>query len=128
MLKSLITSVLMLFVAASALAKPRDVYLVSCDDLWGAVKDTLNNPGNYGISSVNDVEQKASFVVIGDLVVYTDKVALTAKGGGCAMKTSILEDGPDNPDWRQFHHRVERSLAKLQAAKPKAAVTTTGQR
>jgi hypothetical protein len=128
MLKFVITSFLMLFIAAPALAKPRDVYQVSCDDLWGAVKDTLSNPNNYGISSVNDLEQKASFVVIGDLVVYTDRVALTAKDGGCAMRTTILEDGPDNPDWRQFHHRVERSLAKLQAAKPKAAVTATGQR
>jgi hypothetical protein len=39
----------MLFIAAPALAKPRDVYQVSCDDLWGAVKDTLSNPNNYGI-------------------------------------------------------------------------------
>ena len=127
MLKFLITSFFMLIVTASALAKPKEVYLVSCDDLWAAVKDTLNDRSNYGISSVNDVEQNASFVVIGDLVVYTDKVALTAKDGGCAMKTTILEDGPDNPDWRQFHHRVARSLAKLQAAKAKPAVTTTGQ-
>ena len=128
MLKFLITSFFMLVVAAPALAKPRDVYPVSCNDLWAAVKDTLDNPRNYGIMSMNDVEQKASFIVVGNLTAYTDKVALTAKDAGCAMKVTILEIGPDNPDWRQFHHRVERSLAKLQAAKPKAAVTATGQR
>jgi hypothetical protein len=91
------------------------------------VKDTLDNPRNYGIMSMNDVEQKASFIVVGNLTAYTDKVALTAKDAGCAMKVTILEIGPDNPDWRQFHHRLERSLAKLQAAKPKPAVTATGQ-
>lgn len=127
MLKFLITSFLMLIMATPLLAKPKEVYPVSCDDLWAAVKDTLNNPNNYGISSVNDVEQKASFVVIGALVVYTDRVALAAKTGGCGMKTTILEDGPDNPDWRQFHHRVQRSLTKLQAAKPKQTITVTGQ-
>ena len=127
MFKSLITSIFMLIVAAPALAKPTDVYPVSCDDLWAAVKDTLNSPSNYGISSIDDVEKKASFVVIGDLVVYTDRVALTARDGGCAMKATILEDGPDNPDWRQFHHRLARSLAKMQAAKPKPAATATGQ-
>jgi hypothetical protein len=117
----------MLIVAASALGKPADVYQVSCDDLWAAVKDTLNSPGNYGISSINDAEKKASFVVIGDLVVYTDKVALTPTEDGCAMKATILEDGPDNPDWRQFHHRLARSLAKLLAAKSKPAATAIGQ-
>jgi hypothetical protein len=117
----------MLAVAAPALAKPRDVYPVSCDDLWMAVKVTLENPSNYGIMLMNDGAQKTSFIVIGDLVAYTERVALTAKDGSCAMKATFIELGPDNPDWRQFRHRLERSLAKLQAAKPKPAVTTTGQ-
>jgi hypothetical protein len=67
-----------------------------------------------------------SFVVVGNLTVYTDKIALIAKDGGCAMKESFLEVGSDNSDWRRFHHRLERSLAKLQAAKPKAATTAVG--
>ena len=47
MLKFLITSFFMLVVAAPALAKPKDVYLVSCEVLWAAVHDTLDNPRNY---------------------------------------------------------------------------------
>ncbi len=127
MLKSLITSFLMLIIAAPSLAKSRDVYPVSCDDLWTAVKASLASPRDYGILSMNEVEQKASFTIIGSLTVYTDKVALTAKDGGCAMKATFIQEGPDDSDWRQFHHRLERSLAKLQAAKPKPAVTSAGQ-
>ncbi len=119
MLRLLGTSLLMLIVAAPALAKPKDVYPTSCDELWVAVKDTLDNPRNYGIYLMNDADQKASFFVIGHRVVYTDSVALMPKDGGCKMKVNILEEGADNLDWAQFKHRVERSLAKLQVAKPK---------
>ncbi len=117
----------MLVVAAPALAKPNDVYPVSCNDLWAAVKDTLDNPRNYGVISMDDAGQRASFVVVGNLTQYADKVALAAKDGGCAMKATILEVGSDNGDWRLFHHRLTQSLAKLQAAKPKPAATVTGQ-
>lgn len=127
MLKFLITSFFMLVVAAPALAKPRDIYPVPCIDLWAAVKDSLGNPRDYGILSMNDVEQKVSFIVIGNLTRYTDKIELTANPGGCAMKATFLQVGADDSDWRQFHHRLVRSLAKLQAAKPKPAVTSTGQ-
>jgi len=125
--KLFIMPFLMLVVAAPALAKTRDVYPVSCADLWAAAKGSLASPRDYGILSMNEVEQKASFTIIGSLTLYTDKIALTAKDGGCAMKATFLQEGPDNSDWRQFHHRLERSLAKLEAAKSKAAVTSTGQ-
>jgi hypothetical protein len=76
---------------------------------------------------MNDVEQRVAFIVVGDLTAYTDKVALTAKDGGCAMKATFLEVGADDSDWLQFHHRLEKSLARLQAAKPKPVPTATGQ-
>jgi hypothetical protein len=120
-------SVFALVVAVPALAKSRDVYPVSCDDLWAAVKDSLQSPRDYAILSMNEVEQKASFTIIGNLVVFTQRVALTARDGGCAMKAAFIQIGPDDSDWRQFHHRLERSLAKQQAAKPKTAVISTGQ-
>ena len=127
MLKLLITSFFMLVVAAPALGKSKDVYPLSCDDLWAGAKDALNNPRDYAIISISDVDQKASFVVVGNLTVYTDKIALISKDGGCAMKETFLQVGSDNSDWRLFHHRLDRSLLKLQAAKPKTATTTTGQ-
>ncbi len=117
----------MLVVAAPALAKPTDVYPVSCNDLWAAVMDTLDNPRNYGVVSMDNVGHRASFVVVGDLTQYTEKVALTATDGGCAMKATILEIGPDNVDWRQFHHRLAKSLAAVEAAKPKPAEKPAGQ-
>jgi hypothetical protein len=127
MFKFLITSFLMLVVAAPALAKSSDVYPVSCADLWAAVKDTLHSQRDYGILSMNEVEQKASFTIVGSLTVYTDRIALMPKDGGCAMKATFIQEGPDDSDWLQFHHRLERSLTKLQAAKPKPASTSQGE-
>ena len=127
MLKSFVPSFLILIVSVPALARSKDVYPVSCAELWVAVKDTLNNPSNYGIMSMSDSGQQAAFVVVGNLTQYTDKVALIAKDGGCAIKASIVEVGSDNGDLRQFTHRVEKSLAKVQAAKPKPPAAVTGQ-
>lgn len=126
MLKFLVTVFFLLVVAAPALAKPKDVYPVSCDDLWAAVKDTLNNPNNYAITSTNDLTLRISFTVVGNLTAYTDRVALTATDGGCAMQATISEVGAASTDWFQFHHRLAKSLAKLQAAKPKPAPAATG--
>jgi len=120
MFKLLVIPICML-VVVPAHAKSKDVYPVSCDTLWTAVKDTLAAPHVYGIMSMNDEAQKASFFFIGDLDPFTDRIALTAKGASCEIKSTFLELGPDNLEWRQFHHRVARSLSKLQAAKPKSA-------
>ncbi|MGP8173877.1 MAG: hypothetical protein ACLP7O_04940 [Terracidiphilus sp.] len=127
MFKFLVTSFFVLIVAAPALAKPTDVYPVSCNDLWVAVKDTLENPSNYTVISMDDLAQRSTFVVVGDLTQYTQKVALTATKDGCLAKAAISEIGPDNINWRQFHHRLAKSLAKLQAAKPKPAEKAAGQ-
>ena len=122
-MRTLFTVLLVLVVSMPAWGKTRHVYPDSCDDLWAAVKDTLGTQRNYGIVSMDDFGQRASFTIIGSLVMYTDKVSLTATGGGCAMETTILQVGPDDTDGRQFHKRVERSLANLQAAKSKPAAT-----
>jgi hypothetical protein len=119
MFKLFIASLFLLVASLPALAKPADVYPVSCNQLWTAVKDTLDTPHNYSILSENDLSQRAAFVVVGKLVQYTDTVSLAPSGTGCAMKATLLEVGSDNADWRQFHHRLAQALAKLQAAKPK---------
>jgi hypothetical protein len=90
------------------------------------VKDTLGNQGNYSVISINDLVLRASFTVVGNLTSYKDTVVLTAKESGCAMNATILDVGSDDPDWRQFHHRLAKSLVKLQAVKPKAAEAGAG--
>jgi hypothetical protein len=124
MIKTLAVGLLLLSVAVPAFAKPRDIYPVSCDDLWAAVKDTLGNRSNYGVSSINDLDLRASFVVVGNLTVYTDRVALSATDGGCKMTTDIKEVGAENSDWQQFHNRVGKSLKKLQASKTAKTAAT----
>jgi hypothetical protein len=126
MLKFLVASFVMLFVAAPALAKRPDVYPVSCNDLWSAVQATLDNPGVYGNVFLDNVGQRARFVVIGARGNYTQKVELKPMNGGCEANATILELGPDNSDWRQFQHRLAQSLSRLQAAKPKPASAVIG--
>ena len=126
-LKFLITALIVLAFAAPAQAKPGGFYPVSCDNLWAAVKDTLDNPSNYAVQSMDDTGQRASFVIIGSTSHFTQKVALSVEGGGCLANATIYEIGPDNTEWRLFQHRLAKSVAKLQAAKPKAEAAATGQ-
>jgi len=121
-----IAALFVLLCSVPASAKPNEFYPVTCDDLWAAVKDTLGNQHNYGIVFMSDDELKVSFVVVGDLTLFTDKVALSATDGGCAMKTKITDSGPDNTNWRQFHNRVGKSLARLQAAKAGPSSNSAG--
>jgi hypothetical protein len=124
-----LVTLLALSVAVPAHAKSNhDVYPMSCDMLWAAVKGALNNPNDYAILGVNDLSQKAWFIVVGDLKSYTDNVAVTPQGNGCAMKLAMYQIGSDNSDERGFRHRLKRSLAKVQAAiAAKPAAATPGQ-
>lgn len=113
---------LALLVVVPAYAKPkRDVFPMPCDVLWSAVKNTLENPKDYGLLAVNDLTLRASFMVVGNLVRYTDRVALIEEGGGCRMDLRMLQVGPDNSDERGFRHRLKRSLAKVERAKSGAS-------
>jgi hypothetical protein len=109
------------YAKSKSLDPVKGVYPVSCDDLWAAVKDTLGNKSNYALSSVNDLELHASFIVVGDLILYTDRVTLFPKEGGCTIKAEIGEVGAENTNWREFHKRLGKSLARLQAAKATGA-------
>jgi hypothetical protein len=127
MRKFLIPLFLVVVFGGPAFAKPVDVYPVSSNDLWAALKATLGDEGNYAVILEDDAAQRAWFVVVGARGHYTQKVALRTKNGGCTANATVLELGPDNGDWRQFQHHLRRSLAKLQAAKPKPAAMVTGQ-
>jgi hypothetical protein len=126
MLRFLITSLVGLVLTAPALAKPAGVYPVSCDNLWAAVKDMLDNPSNYAVASMDDAGQRASFIIVGSTPHYTQRVVLSVKDGGCLANATISEVGADNDEWRLFHHRLAKSVAKLQASKPKAGAAAAG--
>ena len=122
MMHRVFSVLLALFIAVPAFGKSkRDVYPTSCDVLWSAVKNTLENPKDYGVLSVNDLTLRASFMVVGNLVRYTDRVSLTEEDGRCRMDLRMLQVGPDNSDERGFRHRLKRSLAKVQTAKSGSA-------
>lgn len=126
MTKCLVTAALILVFAAPAMAAPRDFFPVSCDDLWAAVNVTLSDAGNYSVSSIDDVNKKAAFIVVGELIVYTDTVALIARDNGCQAKLTIKEVGAENSNYRSFRKRLVKSLAKVEAAKSPAPAKPAG--
>jgi hypothetical protein len=125
MLKTALAA-LFLLSCLPAYAKSAEDYPASCDVVWAAVKDTLySNPRDYGIQSMNNVEWRASFIVLGNLTTFTDHVELRSTDDGCAMTSNIIQIGPDNSDWRRFHKRVARAIDKVQAsANPTASPGT----
>jgi hypothetical protein len=117
MLKLALVAFFLLISSVPSYSRSKEDYPTSCDVVWAAVKDTLySNPRDYGIQSMNSVEWRASFIVLGNLTTFTDRVELTTTDTGCVMKTNIIQIGPDNSDWRRFHKRVGRAIDKVQAA------------
>jgi hypothetical protein len=122
--KIFISVLFMLLLAVPASAKPRDVFPVSCEDLWSAVNLTLSDQGNYRVASVDDLNMRVSFIVVGNLTTYTDRVALNTLETGCQMKLAITQVGSDDSDARGFRKRLAKSLAKVEAAKSAAPAQT----
>ena len=107
MIRKTLAILLLLLPAVPALAKSDpDFYPLSCDVLWTAVKSTLNNPNDYGVIAIDDLAQRASFVVVGDLTVFKDVVALKSQNKGCSIKLSIIQIGSDNSNERGFRGRL----------------------
>ena len=116
----------LIFSSTPSFAKSHDIFPLSCDVLWSAVKDTLGNPNDYSVIAMDEAGQKASFVVIGETTPYRDMVAVSSHDEGCAMKLTMLQVGPDNSDERGFRKRLGKALVRMQAAKP-AKPATQGQ-
>lgn len=127
MYKTLVVVLFVLFSTIPAFAKSHDVYPVSCDVLWAAAKDVLQNPKDYSVVAMDEAGEKALFIVVGELTAYTDTVALTERDDGCAMNLRILQVGSDNADERGFRRRLGKSLAKAQAATPAKPRAAPGQ-
>lgn len=117
-MKAVVLIMFVVLLSVPALAKPRDVFPGACDNVWAAVSATLADGRNYGIVSIDDLNRRAYFTVIGDLTVRTDKVTLVSVDGGCQMKLVVTQIGSDNSDERCFRNRLKKAMARLQAVKP----------
>lgn len=123
MIRKLLTVLLLLLPAVPALARSNpDYYPIPCDVLWTAVMSTLNNPSNYSVIVSDDLNRRASFVVIGDLTVYRDVVTLKSQDKGCIARLNITQVGSDNSNERSFRGRLKRTLARMQRPKPPLAI------
>jgi len=98
----------------------KEMYQVSCNVLWSAVKDTLRNSGKYGIISISDSEMTASYNIGGTLTgKRVNSVILNERSEGCEMQVQTAYSGLGNNDEGDFKKRVDASLAKLQPAPAK---------
>jgi len=113
---------LLIVLAAPAFAKP---YPLPCSELWSAVADTLDNPGNYTIVAIDKEQMKASFVVVGALYPVSNAVFLKPKGNGCDLETRMGFTG--NDDGGTFRSRVNRAVAKRKAANQHMPVSSGGE-
>ncbi len=119
-----VAALMFLLFAGSSFAKVhKDVYPISCNTLWPAVKDTLRNSGKYGILGMDSAEMTATYSMgIGSAgQKRTNSVVLNVKDeNSCEMVTQSGFSGLGNNDAGDFKKRVDTSLANLQASPPAA--------
>jgi hypothetical protein len=104
----------------------KDSYPMPCSDLWGAVKDTLNDPEHYTVvksdegkmTSTYKVKHTTHVTVTGALLQRNNKVTLVTKGTSCEMQVVSNYSGFEHDDRGDFKKRVDDSLAKLNSNKP----------
>jgi hypothetical protein len=97
----------------------RDVYNVSCNELWRALKDTLRNSGKYGIIAIDNTELTASYNMGGNLMAKrVNSAVLNSKddGASCELQVQTAYSGAFTNDADDLKKRVEDSLAKLKNA------------
>ena len=116
-MKRVVISILLLLTAVPALASThKDVFSVSCNELWRAVKDTLRNSGKYGIIAIDNSEMTASYNMGGNLMAKrVNSAVLNSKdnGANCELQVQTAYSGLGNNDAGDFKKRVDASLSKL---------------
>ena len=96
----------------------KDTYAVPCSDLWAAVKDTLKNSGNYGITASDDNAMTASYTVGSSIRRGSNSVALHPQSTGCDLQVDSAYRGLMHDDAGDFKKRVDESLARLKTVQP----------
>jgi hypothetical protein len=104
----------------------KNTYPIACGDMWGAVKDTLNNQDNYAQVKIDDEHLKADYQpkhsvhvdITGTLMQRMNHVTLVPKGTGCEMRVVSNWSGWGHEDQGDFKKRVDEALTKRKAAPP----------
>lgn len=116
-MKRLLVSVLLALTAFPAFASThKDMFNVSCNELWRAVKDVLKNSGKYGIIAIDNSEMTASYNMGGNFMAKrTNSAMLNSKdnGASCELQVQTAYSGIGTNDAGDFKKRVEASLTKL---------------
>jgi hypothetical protein len=116
-MKRIVLLVLLFSFAVPAFASThKDVFNVSCNELWRALKDTLRNSGKYGIIAIDNTEMTASYNIGGNLTgKRVNSAVLNSKdnGASCELQVQTAYTGLVNNDAGDFKKRVDESLAKL---------------
>lgn len=102
-----------------------DIYPVPCSDLWNAVKDTLGNTSNYNLVTSDDSEMTASYMVQNEPRQRVNSVRLSPANPGCELKIDSPDTGYGD-DRTSFQKRLNKSLAKVQAAKGSESAKPSG--
>ena len=129
-----ITGVVFVALIALGLAAPargetyKTTYPMACSEMWPAVKEVLSNAdNNYEVKKMDEAQMSAAYNVkhnihvniTGAILQRTNKVKLVPKGdASCEMQVVSNYSGPEHNDQGDFKARVEKSLAKMKAAKP----------
>ena len=118
MARYMVATLLLFLIAAPAFGKAHNnIYPVSCDDLWDAVRDTLGNKGNYSVMASDNSGMTASYLVVGSQRQRAYSVLLNPKDPGCELQVKTLDNSVSDDEEGLFRNRVGHTLDKLQAAK-----------
>ena len=116
-MKRLVIVALLFTVALPGFASThKEVFNVSCNELWRALKDTLRNSGKYGIIGIDNSEMTASYNIGGNLTgKRVNSVVLNSKdnGANCELQVQTAFSGLANNDAGDLKKRVDESLVKL---------------
>src|SRR5271165_5483434 len=133
MMRFVVVALMSLALALPAFGKTyKTTYSDPCNEVWGAVKDTLSNPENYSVQESDDAKMTASYnvkhaahvTITGAALQRTNHVTLVSKGTVCEMQVVSNYSGFEHDDKGDFKKRVDESLAKLKAPTPSQPAKT----
>jgi hypothetical protein len=101
-------------VPASFAKTHRELFSVSCDTLWPAVKDVIRNSGKYGVIGIDNTEMTISYNIGGFLGgKRTNSLVLNRQSdNSCEMQVQTSFSGLAHNDEGDLKKRIEAELAR----------------